>query len=184
MTKASDKKGHDHNHAKKVQQNAEQILSELLTKDPQKYQIENIEQMVLTAAWWHDSYKRKHKKFSLYAIFNEGQEAEKIFLANVHTGDLPESERAQIAHAIRFHHQPYKFMFNWKDMPPVTRILLEADGVETFRMSQFGKLLKKAPNFLIVLLYIFFISGFITFYFLMPLTKAARKIYWQNLTGK
>lgn len=184
MTKASDKKGHDHNHAKKVQQNAEQILSELLTKDPQKYQIENIEQMVLTAAWWHDSYKRKHKKFSLYAIFNEGQEAEKIFLANVHSGDLPESERAQIAHAIRFHHQPYKFMFNWKDMPPVTRILLEADGVETINIIRFLNHMRKAKNILALIFYIILFIGLSIFYFLMPLTKAARKIYWQNLTGK
>jgi hypothetical protein len=159
MLKASDKKGHDHNHAKKVQQNAELILSELLEREPKKYKIENIENMVLTAAWWHDSYKRKHKKFSLYAIFNEGQEAEKIFLNSTHTSLLPDDEKAQIAHAIRYHHQPYKFMFNWRGMPPVTRILLEADGVETFRLSQIPKLFKKASNPFIVFLYIFFLSG-------------------------
>lgn len=181
MKKALDKKGHDHHHARKVQENAELILAELQKTEPSKYNQTDIENMLLTAAWWHDCYKRMHNKFSLYAIFNEGQEAEKIFLANEHTAQLPKDERKQIAFAIRYHHQPYRFMFNWKGAPALARILLEADGVEAINMHGFLHRSLKTKNLLIKLFYIVLQAGLCGFYFLMPLTKAARKIYWENL---
>jgi hypothetical protein len=181
MEQALDAKGHGHDHAKKVLENSEKILIELQQAEPAKYKIIDIDNMMYTAAWWHDCYKRMFNKFSLYAIFNEGQEAEKIFIANEHSLMLPASELKQIAHAIRYHHQPWKFMFNWKGSPALTRILLEADVVESINIESFKHRSFRTSNIVIKLFYITLEIILITFYFLMPLTKAARKIYWENL---
>jgi hypothetical protein len=184
MHKAHDKHVHGHTHAKKVQQNCAEILAELQVSEPDKYSIKDIDLMVETAAWWHDSYKRLQKTGSLYALFHEGEEASKIFLANKDAKDLPEAERDMIAQAIKVHNSPYLFTFAWRKMPPVTRILLESDGVETVKRDRILHSINRSRTLFLKVFHIFLYCGFCTFFFLMPLTKTARRIYWDNLLGK
>jgi uncharacterized membrane protein SirB2 len=184
MKKAHDKVTHGHKHARKVLENSEKILAELLITDPEKYDIDGIDLMVETASWWHDSYKRLQKKTSFYSLFHEGEEAEKIFLQNPETAKLSEIDQRFIAQAIREHGMPYKYFFNWRSMPPVTRVLLEADGVETVCISRIKHSIGKSHGIILKLFHVLLYIALVVFYLLMPLSRVARKIYWQNLLEK
>jgi hypothetical protein len=184
MHKAHDKHVHGHTHAKNVQQNCANILTELQEVEPDKYKIKDIDLMVETAAWWHDSYKRMQRHTSFYGLFHEGEEAAKIFQKNEFTKQLPVLEQKMIADAISIHHQPYKYLFTWKKLPPVSRILVEADGVETVKRSRIVHSIKRSQTILLKIFHIFLYCGVCAFYLIIPLTKTARKLYWENLLGK
>lgn len=169
---------HDYTHAETVEKHCLNIIAEYKAKqNPQFAQVD--ENLLRIAAWWHDCYKATQAKPTFHALFNEGDEAEKIFTKEL-SGKMDPTRLAIVAEAIKGHNKVWKFRFNLTRINPVLRILLEADGVETFSKRPNITEISKGPFFYrlfsTILRYCL-----ITFYYLYPFSQYTRETFYKNL---
>lgn len=118
---------HDYEHAESVAKHGLRVFKSLQKEDWFNDQ-EVDENLVLIAAWWHDSYKALYSKKTVIGEFREGFGSAKIF-KNYAKDFLPERRLSMVVSAIKHHNNFLYFFLKGKKLPILTRALIEADAI-------------------------------------------------------
>jgi hypothetical protein len=117
---------HDYTHAQNVAEHSLKVLESL------RGDVTIDENIALLAAWWHDCYKATMKMDSLYSVFFEGKESEKIMRREV-AGLVSEEVLDKVGEMIRNHNIPAPFFVLFRRNYTLNfRVLYEADYIEGF----------------------------------------------------
>jgi len=128
--------GHDYIHAGNVEKRALQIFQKLNNKSKLNNTFD--EDSVILVSWWHDAYKSRKVRPSIWGVIFEGNESAKITRNEI--GEyIEEGQLDKILSAIRWHNHPFLFFLFQKKRNLLGRILIEADGEEALRDERLQK---------------------------------------------
>lgn len=143
MKKAKDLT-HNYGHAQRVTQNALKIFEEL--KETEYDRVKDLDEgLIKLMGWWHDCFKARHEKASFRDLFVEGKESERIFRDEMKNYLKPD-RLEQVAYAISNHQKVFLYVFRFNKIPPLLRIIFEADGLDAMRKDRFRMIQKQAAN--------------------------------------
>jgi len=130
---------HNYEHASEVLKHSLNILKEF----------EGIDRSIVEiAVWWHDAYKSRQKRNTIYAVFFEGYESSKIFEKEMK--ELLDVDSIQlISKAIFNHNTPPVILNILGRYDTLTQILIEADNLDSMSLSRYHNVHKSFPDWLI-----------------------------------
>jgi len=182
MKKSIDPMCHGYDHAQKVEENILKIYEEYKQKGLKG--LETIdENMILLTVWWHDCFKAQWPNGKIKYYFIEGEKSAKIF-EEQNKDYISDERRKLIYHAIWCHNQIWRYrLFHWRK-PVLVRLLQEADSIESVNTFRLKKSLKKKRKIFMKFFNVFLYVFIVVYLFFYPMTKSARKIYWENILDR
>ena len=119
---------HGYEHAKNVEEHSLKIFQSL-KDDAWDIDSEIDENLILLCVWWHDCYKALFEKKVLLNEFVEGKRSAEIVKEEIE-GLVSEKRLKRVLDAISHHNNIPKIIFKGRSLPILTRILIEADGLD------------------------------------------------------
>ncbi|MBD3329881.1 HD domain-containing protein [Candidatus Dojkabacteria bacterium] len=170
---------HDYGHAQRVTQNALKVFEELKENQPERFK-EIDPGLVKLLGWWHDCYKARFEKASFRDLFIEGRESELIFRDEMKNYLKPE-RLEKVAYAISNHQKVFLYVFRFGKIPPLLRIIFEADGLDAMRRDRHKMIIGQNPN-IFRKLFSFGMHQFMTIFYklFLPFTEYGRNTFKRN----
>ena len=119
---------HGYEHAKNVEKDSLKIFASL-RDDGWKIDSEIDENLILLSVWWHDCYKALFEKKVLLNEFVEGKRSAEIAQEEI-KGLVSEKRLKMVLDAIKNHNNMPLILFKGKNLPILTRVLIEADAID------------------------------------------------------
>jgi hypothetical protein len=163
---------HGIEHAQNVEKHAFEILNSL-KDDGWEIDEEVDENLILLSVWWHDCYKALLERKFLINEFLEGFRSAKIAEEEL-KAFVSEKRLKMVIDAIRVHNNFVYLLFKGKNLPVLTRILIEADAIDAANIER-----KKKRNACSRTLF-----HKIAIFFVEPFLKFLQKIYIKSPYAK
>lgn len=149
----SSEPSHDLKHAQEVEKHALEIAKEFGYTDLA---------LVSMVSWWHDVYKASKKDLNIIDALTEGQRCAQM-ARNELEGVLEDEKLSELVLAIQKHDSYLWQLLKRGNMPVLTQILIEADGIDRLRKSLDKELLKdpKGPMYSLVRRIWYMFAGYV-----------------------
>jgi hypothetical protein len=172
---------HGFEHAKNVEKYSLEIFQSL-KKEGWEMDSEIDENLILLCAWWHDCYKALFEKKTLLNEFFEGIRSAEIAQEEL-KGFVSEKRLKMILDAIRVHNNFLFLFFSGKKLPILTRILIEADTIDSKNIER-KKKRNSSPRSLFHKVMIFFAEPVVSFFQSVYIKSPYAKCHLNSMNNK